>query len=674
MDIGALSGILQQALSHEERVRKPAEALLQSWEPHPGYCSCLLEIILNRGIDSNARWLAAVMLKNTVQRHWQKRISGGITDEEKNHIRVRLFQTFEEDNDRIAVQVALVFAKIARVDYPQYWDNLLPSLLEKIQSASPVQSNRALLTLHHVLKELATKRLTADQRRFQQLAPQLFQYFVNQWFARMDALLSALAGVISSPTSSSNFDYGTVAPVASVVHLYLKIIRLLMVEGITRYSEHPEVASFFSNLPARLARLTEFGQALQSSPSTDKLGGVLDKTIVLLGRTAVECYKAQSVHFTFFLLPLVHYFYGLVVDSPPANIGSIPEGLRFHAFTFVKNVLYFQAHRRKGGPPRFLADGPNQAHPTSIKSATPTPPDDVDLFFSPGKISELCKLIVSKYFIVPLEEMEDWDLEPETFVHNQDPADTNETLRGYAERLFLVLAEVKREVVGPVVVEMMGQVATPVSYLTFDGWTLLKDACYLAVGLAADSLHDYIDFPSWFAAQLRPELQQTAPEYRVVRRRAAWVIGCWVRRISEEMRPYLYESLLSLLQTKDIVSQLTVVETFTRLIDDCQFLPDAFNQFADPCARLLVELLGSLSLSETKLHVVTLLALLIERMGVAVSTGKHPSCDRITQVPMGVPLRWSESDQDRRCEDPCQSRSGTWAPCYGRVLVCAANC
>lgn len=68
---------------------------------------------------------------------------------------------------QVATQLAVLIAKIARVDCPREWPNLLPSLFEAVKSNDDVVRHRSLLTLHHVIKQLASKRLAADRRTFQ---------------------------------------------------------------------------------------------------------------------------------------------------------------------------------------------------------------------------------------------------------------------------------------------------------------------------------------------------------------------------------------------------------------------------------------------------------------------------------------------------------------------------
>lgn len=67
---------------------------------------------------------------------------------------------------QLAVQVALVLAKVARTDYPAEWPSLFEDLISRMQSNSVLTTRRIYLTLHHIMKELASKRLAVDQRNF----------------------------------------------------------------------------------------------------------------------------------------------------------------------------------------------------------------------------------------------------------------------------------------------------------------------------------------------------------------------------------------------------------------------------------------------------------------------------------------------------------------------------
>lgn len=95
--------------------------------------------------------------------------SSSLSEEEKAHLRGRLLSLVEQSDQQIAVQVAVVFSKVARLDFPKAWPTLFADLLAKLQGPGQLLQRRVYLVLHHILKELASKRLAADQRNFEQV-------------------------------------------------------------------------------------------------------------------------------------------------------------------------------------------------------------------------------------------------------------------------------------------------------------------------------------------------------------------------------------------------------------------------------------------------------------------------------------------------------------------------
>ena len=74
---------------------------------------------------------------------------------------------------QIAVQMAVVFAKVARVDFPKAWPGLVTDLLQQLQSSNTLVVRRVYLVLHHALKELASKRLSSDQKAFAEVPSEM---------------------------------------------------------------------------------------------------------------------------------------------------------------------------------------------------------------------------------------------------------------------------------------------------------------------------------------------------------------------------------------------------------------------------------------------------------------------------------------------------------------------
>lgn len=62
-------------------------------------------------------------------------------------------------------QVNILFSKIARFDFPSHWPNMLMDIFATMKGSEDVENvHRVFLVLQHILKELSTKRLPADQK------------------------------------------------------------------------------------------------------------------------------------------------------------------------------------------------------------------------------------------------------------------------------------------------------------------------------------------------------------------------------------------------------------------------------------------------------------------------------------------------------------------------------
>lgn len=53
----------------------------------------------------------------------------------------------------------MLIAKVARLDCPKEWPELFPTLLQAVENSDSIIQHRSLLTLHHVVKAISSKRL-----------------------------------------------------------------------------------------------------------------------------------------------------------------------------------------------------------------------------------------------------------------------------------------------------------------------------------------------------------------------------------------------------------------------------------------------------------------------------------------------------------------------------------
>uniref|UniRef100_A0A672GHX6 Importin-11 n=1 Tax=Salarias fasciatus TaxID=181472 RepID=A0A672GHX6_SALFA len=200
---------LTQATSQDTAVLKPAEEQLRQWETQPGFYSVLLNIFNNHTLDVNVRWLAVLYFKNGIDRYWRRVAPHALSEEEKTSLRAGLITNFNEPVNQIATQIAVLIAKVARLDCPRQWPELIPILLESVKGQDGLQQHRALLTFYHVTKTLASKRLAQDRRLFQ-------DGFLNAVFERLKQFLECCRQVGSESTCREKLE--------KTIILYTKVL------------------------------------------------------------------------------------------------------------------------------------------------------------------------------------------------------------------------------------------------------------------------------------------------------------------------------------------------------------------------------------------------------------------------------------------------------------------
>lgn len=85
-----------------------------------------------------------------------------ISEAEKQTLRQGLISNFSEPINQIATQLAVLVSKVARIDWPKEWPELFPTLMQAIESSNSIVQHRSLLTLHHVVKAISSKRLAGN--------------------------------------------------------------------------------------------------------------------------------------------------------------------------------------------------------------------------------------------------------------------------------------------------------------------------------------------------------------------------------------------------------------------------------------------------------------------------------------------------------------------------------
>lgn len=608
----AVIEILQQASSQDPTVLKPAEQTLEKWETQSGFYTALFNIFSNHSLAVNVRWMAILYFKNGVDRYWRKNAPGGIADDEKEFLRQHLIRNFEEPVNQLAVQFAAIVAKIARYDYPKEWGSLVPTILDVIRGQNPLAQHRALLTLHHVIKTLASKRLLADMRFFQEFASNVFNFILNLWNTYTESFLMM---------ASIEADTNQIQEVLEKALLLLRMLRNLIVYGDNRLSTCPDAMLFLETIFKRARACLECRKTLISRGIQLE---VCEKFIIHLTKVLIG---VQEMHPSFYAdLVSTTLEFSVYYCFTEAGQALAFERFIIQCLNLVKNLLsdYYRSRRNL-----LHASGPSPAvQIVQLKQE----------FFTPQILTEICSRFITHYFLLTPAELELWDSYPENFVVDEGGESWKYSLRPCTEAAFLAFFHHFRDVFTPVLVDLMQrhhQPANPNDLYAI----LLKDAVYNAVGLAAFELYDEVNFDQWFLTTLKEELKIRSNNYRIIRRRVCWLIGKWTRvKLSAGLRPELYKLMVEALSPdEDLGVRLAASGALKRAIDDFQFNSEEFSPYLEPAFSLLFSLLQEVAECETKMHVLYVLSFVIEQVG----SGTKPHLGTLSSY---LPVLWQQSE------------------------------
>ncbi|XP_065513088.1 importin-11 [Caloenas nicobarica] len=615
MDLNSASSIvlqvLTQATSQDTAVLKPAEEQLKQWETQPGFYSVLLNIFTNHTLDVNVRWLAVLYFKNGIDRYWRRVAPHALSEEEKATLRAGLITNFNEPVNQIATQISVLIAKVARVDCPRQWPELIPTLLESVKVQDDLRQHRALLTFYHVTKTLASKRLAADRKLFYDLASGIYSFACSLWNHHTDTFLQQIC--TGDEAAATNSLERTL--------LSLKVLRKLTVHGFVEPHWSSEVMGF---LNAVFERLKQFLECSRSIRAENVCRDRLEKTIILFTKVLLDFLDQHPFSFT----PLIQRSLEFAVSYVFTEAG---EGIVFERFIvqcmnlikmIVKNYAYKPSKNIEDSSPETL-----EAH--KIKTA----------FFTYPTLMEICRRLVTHYFLLTKEELMMWEEDPESFTVEETGGDSwKYSLRPCTEVLFIDIFHEYNQTLSPVLLEMVHSLQGPTN-MEDTSAILIKDAVFNAVGLAAYELFDSVDFDQWFKNQLLAELQVSHNRYKPIRRRVIWLIGQWISvKFKSDLRPMLYEAIRNLLQDQDLVVRIETATTLKLAVDDFEFRTDQFLPYLEPMFTLLFQLLQEVTQCDTKMHVLHVLSCVIERVNMQI----RPYVDCLIQY---LPLLWKQSEE-----------------------------
>ncbi|XP_065183724.1 importin-11-like [Sycon ciliatum] len=631
---------LAQATSQNPDELKPAEQQLNAWESElPGFYTILWAVFKNRDVAVNVRWMAILYLKNGIDRRWRQRVvfqegdginNVSITPEEKDKLRDEMLTMFDEPVNTLAVQLAVLIAKVFRLDTPKQWPQLLPHLIQLVKGSSGLILHRSIMTLKHVIKSMASWRLRSHRDLFETIAGELFPFALGLWSQQVNLFVSAL----QSTTAQQSVTNGVEDNCASSLELgtlSLRMLRQFAVHAFANFGDVQAMPEFMQRLLTTIDQLLAARAHLgEAHPLTE----AVEKQCILCTKVLLDLLTNKPLEILPYLKDIVEFFCVKYLFAENVEV-LLFERFIVQGLNFMKGMLLCSDYTPKVNKDTHVPS-PNQDS-RIVKGY------EIKMMFFTSEVSaNIVRQLVTRFFPLRQSEIDSWEDDPEGFADEEAGESWKFALRPCVETAFATLMSMFSINLAPIVASMVPSVQD--LDIHDHNAVKIREAVYSAVGLAVSELYDEINFAEWFEQRLQHELLQSTSKY--LRRRIIWLIGQWADvNVSQQLRPTIYPHLMQRLSAdEDLVVRLEAAATLRKVVDGYQFETEDFLPFLENSSGLLFKLLTDVSECETKMLVLFVFSVIIQRAGGEVK----PYAGGLIQY---LPRLWEESvDHDMlRC-------------------------
>lgn len=652
-------------------------------------------VALLREVDDDTRLLACLWLKHYLKRQWKSK-DNTLGDAERQHARrVLLFAALREPNDTIALHLALIIAQIARAEFPAQWpfDELFPPMLQVLQRSVAAggdgdvrEEKRNLDVVHRLIKELATRRLMVHRKQFAVLAVDVLTLLLQFWKTSASKTMElmwqqfqVLSQAAAPDAAAQAQSYLTVsgAERLAVVLRTVKVLSTLMLNAfrdLAALQNGELIRSTLVEFYNQLENMAKFRNALCNDAGAlanlEPVVVLVDKCMHRIAAIVVEIQKSYPIEFREYLPPFLTLFWEILQSSAPRTMAPmsttalpLPERLQIAALQFFANVLGCRLYKNESlstSSSRIItkvitASGSVELTDKMVLEAQSA----VQGFFSvesENRFETLLELVVIRYMRLSAKDFEDWQNDPEGFCNISESLTAQESVRACAENLFLTLLQNFPQEVIPGLTTMTAIVSSYLQELSARGQSAAADdeqrivdtdAVLLAIGLGCYDLHECFEFEPWFLSNVVPILAN--PDLSigcirglpVLRFRIVWLVSCWLAQLSAELRPPLYDVLLSeavFVPAADAALKLRVVQTLESMVNDWGFEVDPFAPFMSRALQCLFAFFPQAEESDSKMKILSCLEAIVQAFGVGII-----SFANVISSPL--PAMWAEESE-----------------------------
>lgn len=519
----------------------------------------------------------------------------------------------------LAKHLAVIISKIARLDCPLEWEELMPVLLERVQSNDELEQKRALQILVQTVKALSSRRLHHDRQMFEHFTSNLYDFIINLWNGFTITYFQNIQNNAPLVICQSNVEKA---------HLALRILRKLTIHGYQKPSQSTKPMSFIKSIIERIKDLLECRLRIRSAPfDYATLVEKHEKFVLKHMKVLAEFQEYHRLAFMQFAPQILEVSFNYVFFEGAhlifeGNELTMPN-FAIHCLNLIKGYLL------SGGGSTYTNQPSEDENNLSIV---------LKEFFTSERLGYIIEKLLMHYFLLTSSDIEQWDDDPETYVSDEGGDSWKYSMRCCTEAFYMALFQKYHPILCPQIISYIQKSqALQLSPSSDVRDILIKESIYNAVGLVAFHLFDDVDFDSWFTSQLIYELKIQGGHYRILRKRIIWLIGQWTGvKFSKSLRPAVYEACLELLQpTEDIVVRLTASKTLKTILDDFDFCAEQFLEFMEPSFTLLFHLLKEAKECDTKMNVLYVMSFIVEKMSMSIKI----QADNLLSY---LPMLWDE--------------------------------
>lgn len=610
--------VLTKCLSSESSVRQRGEAMLKELERQPFFFISLSYIVNAREDivpDMRLRLLAAQQAKNAVPLRWRPsrhaNTDSAVTEGEREDVEVELLKALAIATPVIAIQVSEWIARVAKIDCPSHWASLMYDLVQRLEAQEAHIRVNALTTLDMVFEQMSRRRLLADRKMFRQISAEHF-YNIYMMFEAHVPLLTP--------------DMDSVAFV--IVERCMKAMLRLIENGIDDIACDDGVHALMVMIKSRA---DTFLCPLHGCGASDVSRRLSFAAAKLVART----HRQHPIGFKEYLPYFMEVAYGRLLQSRSESNDSLADATAFYVARFLRNVAQCSSYKIT----RQSID--------AVSSGTAVASDDdpglgighdVVRFFNPEKTQALLDSFLRNVFVLSPTELQTWVDDPETLMQDEEAAEWNdESVRHECEELLKTFLTRDKPRVAGMLVAAVGQLSSQP-----EQQPLVLDACYRAIGKCVYDLDAHVPFELLFRERLSGILKAPPTEnlhFRILKARAAWLVGQFVGQLSRSFRSVAYAHLVPLLSltAHDQVVALTAAKALQHLIEDLSFIGTDFVPFLGPCLSNTFAMSQQCESMETKRDMLDLASGILQRCPV------NSLLPLLPDVAALLPLLWEQA-------------------------------